>query len=133
MSGLTIPFTGLKKQYNNLRTEILDATDEVLRSGQLMNGNNTAEFEAWLAKKNRQKYAVTCHSGTQALEIIAEYFKEWISINPPRVLMPALTFPATANAFHRAGWQIEFIDTEAYGQMNYEKIDRKQIFHTYPA
>ena len=37
-TGLTIPFTGLKKQYNNLRTEILDATDEVLRSGQLMNG-----------------------------------------------------------------------------------------------
>jgi hypothetical protein len=42
MTGLTIPFTGLKKQYNNLRQEILDATDEVLRSGTLMNGNNTA-------------------------------------------------------------------------------------------
>lgn len=44
-TGLTIPFTGLKKQYNNLRTEILDATDTVLRSGSLMNGNYTYEFE----------------------------------------------------------------------------------------
>jgi dTDP-4-amino-4,6-dideoxygalactose transaminase len=51
-TGLTIPFTGLKKQYNNLRTEILEVTDEVLRSGQLMNGNNTVEFESWLARKN---------------------------------------------------------------------------------
>ena len=55
MNGLKIPFTGLKKQYNTLRTEILDATDEVLRSGQLMAGNYTAEFENWLAKKNHSK------------------------------------------------------------------------------
>ncbi len=73
MNGLQIPFTGLKKQYNNLRQEILDATDEVLRSGQLMNGNYTAELEHWLAKRNRVGYAVTCHSGTQALEIIARH------------------------------------------------------------
>ena len=52
MNGLKIPFTGLKKQYNNLRTKILDVTDVVLRSGQLMDGNYTAEFESWLAKKN---------------------------------------------------------------------------------
>ena len=51
-TGLTIPFNGLRKQYHNLRSEILDSTDEVLRSGQLMNGNHTAEFEHWLAKKN---------------------------------------------------------------------------------
>ena len=70
MNGLKIPFTGLKKQYNTLRTEILDATDEVLRSGQLMAGNNTAEFENWLARKNHSKYAITCHSGSQALAII---------------------------------------------------------------
>ena len=36
MSGLKIPFTGLQKQYNNLRSEILDVTDSVLRSGRLM-------------------------------------------------------------------------------------------------
>jgi dTDP-4-amino-4,6-dideoxygalactose transaminase len=115
MSGLTIPFTGLKKQYNNLRSEILDATDEVLRSGQLMNGNYTAEFENWLAKKNKQKYAVTCHSGTHALEIIASYHASQESIEPPRVLIPSMTFAATANAFMRAGWDIHFVDVDRYG------------------
>jgi dTDP-4-amino-4,6-dideoxygalactose transaminase len=59
MNGLKIPFTGLKKQYNTLRTEILDVTDEVLRSGQLMAGNYTAEFESWLAKKESQQL---CHN-----------------------------------------------------------------------
>lgn len=123
MSGLTIPFTGLKKQYNNLRTEILDATDEVLRSGQLMNGNHTAEFENWLAKKNNSKYAVTCHSGTSALELIAEYYATNSSVpNPPRVLIPTLTYAATANAFMRAGWDVHFIDTDAQGLINIKKI-----------
>lgn len=120
-TGLTIPFTGLKKQYNALRTEILDATDEVLRSGQLMNGNNTAEFEHWLAKKNRTKYAVTCHSGTHALEIIAEYWAHQIT-QRPRVLMPSFTYVATANAFIRAGWDLHFIDTDAYGILDDKKF-----------
>ena len=121
-TGLTIPFTGLRKQYNALRDQVLNATDEVLRSGQLMNGNNTAEFEHWLAKKNRVKYAVTCHSGTQALEIIAEYWRTQIANTRPRVFMPSFTYVATANAFIRAGWDLHFIDTDAYGIMDDTKF-----------
>lgn len=124
MTGLTIPFTGLRKQYNNLRQEILDVTDEVLRSGQLMGGNYTAEFENWLAKKNGVKYAVTCHSGTHALEIMAEYYATEQEVpNPPRVLIPSLTYAATANAFMRAGWEIDFCDTDEYGVLDVEKMD----------
>jgi dTDP-4-amino-4,6-dideoxygalactose transaminase len=42
------------------------------------------------------------------------------------VILPALTFPATANAWSRAGWEIDLIDTDAYGQINYDKIDRSR-------
>lgn len=122
MNGLKIPFTGLKKQYNNLRTEILDVTDEVLRSGQLMAGNYTAEFENWLAKKNHSKYAVTCHSGSQALEIIAEYYRQQSSAHPPRVVVPAMTYVATANAFIRAGWDVHIVDTDTLGLLDKRKI-----------
>ena len=120
MSNLTIPFTGLQRQYNNLREEILDATDIVLRSGNLMDGNNTAEFESWLAKKNNKLHAVTCHSGTQALEIIAAYCFDNIrdAGKTPTVLIPALTYPATANAFIMTGWQVEIVDTDTYGFMD---------------
>ena len=121
-TGLTIPFTGLRKQYNNLRSEILEVTDEVLRSGQLMDGNYTAEFSHWLAKKNTMGYAVLCHSGTQALEIIAQFYREQVGINPPTVVIPALTYPATANAWIRAGWNIYILDTDHNGQMDYRKL-----------
>jgi dTDP-4-amino-4,6-dideoxygalactose transaminase len=123
MPGLTIPFTGLQKQYNTLRTEILDATDTVLRSGQLMQGNYTAEFENWLSKRNHSKYAVTCHSGTQALEIIAEFHRTHSALpNPPRVVVPAMTYVATANAFIRAGWEIYIADTDSHGLLDIQKI-----------
>jgi len=121
-TGLTIPFTGLRKQYNGLRDEILNATDDVLRSGQLMNGNHTVEFEHWLAKKNQTRFAVTCHSGTQALEIIAEYWRTELVNDHPRVFMPTFSYVATANAFIRAGWDIHFIDTDAYGIIDDQKF-----------
>ena len=123
MSGFRIPFTGLQRQYNNLRAEILDSTDQVLQSGQLMNGPWTAKFENWLAVRNGVKNAVTCHSGTQALEIIAEYWRGLELTNkPPRVLIPSLTFVATANAFLRAGWDIHFVDVDVNGILDTEKI-----------
>jgi dTDP-4-amino-4,6-dideoxygalactose transaminase len=122
MNGLKIPFTGLKKQYNNLRTEILDVTDEVLRSGQLMQGNYTAEFENWLAKKNHSKYAVTCHSGSQALEIIAEFYRLQTTVVPPTAVVPAMTYVATANAFIRAGWKVYIADTDYHGLLDKQKI-----------
>lgn len=126
-TGLTIPFTGLRKQYNTLRSEILDVTDEVLRSGSLMNGNNTAEFEHWLAQKNRVKYAVTCHSGTHALEIIAEYWATQLTMHP-KVFLPAISYVATANAFIRAGWDVHFVDTDAYGIFDDSKIPQLEAY-----
>ena len=120
--GLQIPFTGLKKQYNNLRTEILDVTDEVLRSGQLMGANYTAEFENWLAHRNHTKYAVTVHSGTQALEVIAAYYLQKTTKDIPTVAVPAFTYVATANAFARAGWNLVIVDTDKYGIMSNKQI-----------
>ena len=123
MTGFRIPFTGLKRQYNQLREEILNTTDQVLQSGQLMNGPWTRKFENWLAVRNGVKNAVTCHSGTQSLEIIAEYWRGLEPTNkPPRVLVPSLTFVATANAFLRAGWDIHFVDVDVNGLIDGEKI-----------
>jgi dTDP-4-amino-4,6-dideoxygalactose transaminase len=121
-TGLTIPFVGLKKQYHNLRSEILDTTDAVLRSGILMDGNYTYEFEHWLANRNRTRYARLCHSGTQALEIIAEFFNSSSFARPPTVVIPALTYPATANAWIRAGWNICILDTNSHGQINFKTL-----------
>ena len=119
MTVLSIPFFGINRQYDNLRSEILDATDRVLRSGQVMSGNNTAEFESWLANKNNCKYAITLHSGTNALEIQAAYYLESNRVGKegyiPTVAVPAVTFPATGNAFVRSGWNVTILDSDSYG------------------
>ena len=120
-TGLTIPFTGIPKQYNNLRTEILDATDTVLRSGNLMSGEYTDQFESWLAKKNHSLHAITCHSGTQALEIIASFLRDEKNTT---VSVPAMTYVATANAWRRAGWTVTVADTNAYGLMNLATVHK---------
>jgi dTDP-4-amino-4,6-dideoxygalactose transaminase len=96
-----------------------------------MGGNYTAEFENWLAKKNHMSYAVTCHSGTQALEILAGYYRDndLSYVNPPTVLVPALTYPATANAFLRTGWQVIIAETDYHGQIDIRKMINDMDMH----
>lgn len=122
MSGYQVAHFGLKRQYKNLREELLDATDRAMKDGQLVNGHYTRSFEEWLKHRTKTKYAVAVHSGTQALEIIARYKKikhnESMQGNP-KIRIPNLTYPATLNAFINAGWDIELGDTDKYGILQF--------------
>jgi dTDP-4-amino-4,6-dideoxygalactose transaminase len=100
---------------------LLDATDRALKDGQFVGGHFTRSFEEWLKYRTKTKYAVTVHSGTQALEIIARY-KKSTYVPPrgglrttPKMQLPNLTYPATLNAFLTAGWDVELVDTDKYG------------------
>lgn len=59
MSGLQVPHFGLKRQYNNLTDELLDATDRALKAGQLVGGHYTRSFEQRLKNRAKATYAVT--------------------------------------------------------------------------
>ena len=127
---MKIPFTGIRRQYADLRQEIMDITDSVLTTGQVMNGPWTMKFEDWLANKNHVKYAVTCHSGTQALELIAAFHRQiGFGGATPTVLIPAMTYVATANAWVKAGWNIHIVDTDGYGLIDPKKVPRNLVFH----
>ena len=94
MSGLVIPHFGLKRQYSNLRDELLDATDRALKDGKLVGGHYTRSFEEWLKHRTKTKYAITVHSGTQALEILARWKKikhSEIREENPKINIPNLT------------------------------------------
>ena len=121
---MKIPFTGLQKQYNRLRAEVLDTIDIVLRSGQLMDGNYTQEFESWLAKRNHSDHAITVASGTQALEALASYYYKLLNLRRPQVIIPNLTFRATANAWVNAGWEVVVADTDNYGMLNINSVPK---------
>lgn len=122
---MNIPHFGLKRQYKNLREELLDATDRAMKDGQLVGGHYTRSFEEWLKYKTKTKYAITVHSGTQALEIIARWKKikhnETIDGNA-KIHIPNLTYPATLNSFLTAGWDVELCDTDKNGITDYNNV-----------
>jgi dTDP-4-amino-4,6-dideoxygalactose transaminase len=123
MSGLVIAHFGLKRQYSNLRDELLDATDRALKDGQLVGGQYTHLFEEWLKHRTKTQYAITVHSGTQALEIIARYKKDKhleTFKNTPKIRVPNLTYPATLNSILSAGWDVKLVDTDKNGIIDVE-------------
>jgi len=130
--NISIPHFGLKRQYVNLKDELLEATDNVLREGILVDGEYTRKFETWLARKNKCNYAIVTHSGTQALEFIAQYvrFRD-LSDNStkPKIILPNLSYPATLNAFLSNGWEVELSDTNKYGCL---PVDTLEDFSTLP-
>jgi dTDP-4-amino-4,6-dideoxygalactose transaminase len=121
MTGSRIAFFGLQRQYAALREELLSVTDQVLGTGRVMDGYHPRDFESWLARYNDRQHAILCHSGTQALEIIARFFAQQSAVysrHQPSVVVPALTYPATANAWITAGWNVILADVDANGLLD---------------
>jgi perosamine synthetase len=85
------------------------AVAEVLDSGQLTMGPKVAEFEAELARVCAVEHAVAVSSGTAALHlaVLALGIGEG-----DEVLVPAYTFPATANVVALAGARPVLVDVD---------------------
>lgn len=104
-----IPFFGVDRQYSNIREEILAVTDEVYRTGQVLDGPKTFDFERSIAKMTERKYAVAVSSGTQALIFALRTID---SAPKSKVLIPAVSFVATLNAVIEAGFDPVFCDVD---------------------
>jgi dTDP-4-amino-4,6-dideoxygalactose transaminase len=90
---------------------------DILRSGTLILGPHTREFEAAFAKYVGTKHAVAVNSGTSALEIILASHK----ISGRRIAVPSNTNFATVAAIVRAGGLPVYMDmTEEYFVPNLE-------------
>jgi perosamine synthetase len=82
---------------------------EVLESGQLTMGAKVAEFESLLAASAGTDHAVAVSSGTAALHVAVLA----LGIGPgDEVLVPAYTFPATANVVALAGARPVLVDVD---------------------
>lgn len=89
--------------------EDVAAVADVLRGDLLTTGPKVGEFEAAFAKTVEAPYAVVCGSGTAALHLATLA----LDIGPgDRVIIPSLTFLATANAPRLAGAEIVFADVD---------------------
>jgi dTDP-4-amino-4,6-dideoxygalactose transaminase len=87
----------------------LQAVAEVLASGQLTMGPKVAEFEELLARACSVEHAVAVSSGTAALHLSMLA----LGIGPgDEVVVPAYTFPATANAVELCGARAVLADVD---------------------
>jgi len=115
-----IDFFGVKRQYDNLHDEILDATDYVYRSGQVLDGDNTKMFEAAVAKRCNRDYAITVNSGTIGLLFALQCRDPNREIKG--TLIPAVSFVATLNATQMIEEYTAVCDVNTAGLIDLESI-----------
>lgn len=121
MTGSLIPHFGLVRQYDNLKEELLAASDAALREGCWVDGPYAKTFETWLQVRTDNDFVLMVHSGTQALEMLAKYaawdYNEMFN-EAPSVYIPNITYPATLNAFLKVGFNVELVDTDRCGLLD---------------
>lgn len=101
----------------------IKAVTKVLRSGWLTQGPALERFEKAIAKKVGAKFAIAFNSGTAALH--AAYFAAGVG-KGDEVIVPALTFAATANAALYLGAKPVFADSDSeYGNMSVDDARKK--------
>jgi perosamine synthetase len=99
----------IRLAWPDLGAEELAAVAEVLESGQLTMGPKVGEFEAELAGACEVEHAVVVSSGTAALHLSVLA----LGIGPgDEVIVPAYTFPATANVVALAGASPVLVDVD---------------------
>jgi len=114
-----IPFTGVARQYQTLREELLEVTDQVYTSGQMLDGDYTQNFEQEIAKRCHRRYAVAVGSGTQALV----FAQQLLFQEPVKIIIPTISFIATINAVLLNGNTPVLCDTDDQAMINLESMD----------
>lgn len=103
-------FRDLTRQYLACKSEIDASINNVLASGNFIQGTEVQQVEAQLAKKVERKYCLTCANGTEAIMLIL------MALNVTAgdaVFVPDMTFIATANAVTILGATPIFVDIDS--------------------
>jgi len=117
-----IEFFGVKRQYQNLRDEILDATDAVYLSGKVLDGEYTTRFEAAIARRCDRKHAISVNSCTTGL-MFALQAREPKLPGQRGVLIPAISFVATLNVTQMIDEYTALCDVDMAGLLDLSTLN----------
>lgn len=106
---MNVPFNDLKLQYADIRGEIDAALRQVVAEQQFIGGEEVEAFEREFAAYSDAPVCVACASGTDALMLALAA----LGVGPgDDVVVPAMTFVATAEAVAHVGARPVFADVE---------------------
>ncbi len=112
---------------HSINQQDIDHVVDVLKGGWLTCGPVVEAFEEELAAVTGAKYAISCSNGTTALHLamLALGIKEGDTI-----LVPAITFLASANAVRYVGADVVFVDVDpTTGLMTAETLKAAILLH----
>lgn len=102
-----IPLVDLKAQYHSIKNEIDQAVLQCIENGRFIGGEPVLRFEEQMAGFCNLPYCAGCGNGTDALEISLKA----LGIGKgDEVIVPAMTFIASAEAVVNVGAEVKFCD-----------------------
>jgi len=105
----SVPFHGIEREFQDLREPMLAAVESALASGRALQSPLVERLESELARRADRRHAVAVNSCTDAL-----YFA-LLAVGVGRgdeVLVPDLSFAATASSVLRTGATAIFVDVD---------------------
>ena len=109
-STKSIPLVDLGAQYSEIQDEIDFAIKTTIAKTAFIGGQALSDFEKNFAKYCDVEYAVGVGNGTDALELLLDAY----GLGPgDEVIVPTMTFAATAEAVVRVGAKPVFVDMDA--------------------
>lgn len=102
-----IPLVDLKAQYLSIKEEIDQAILKCLNDTNFIKGKAVSDFEHNFAEYIGVKHCIGCGNGTDALELILRALKIG---SGDEVIVPALSWIATAEAVNNVGAEPVFVD-----------------------
>lgn len=125
---MKVPFLDLKLQYENIKDGIDRAITGVINNSAFIGGEYVKKFEEDFSKYIGISNCISCGNGTDAL-IIA--LKTMGIGKGDEVLIPAMSFIATAEAVTAAGAKVVFVDVdEKHNLIDPGKIEEKITSNT---
>ncbi len=104
-----IPLMNLQRMHEQIMPEIKQAVNTVLDSGRFINGPEVKEFEQKFAKLAQLDHVIGCSNGTDAIMVLLKA----LEIGPgDEVILPTMTFIATAEAVTMVGARVVLVDVE---------------------
>ena len=111
----------LNFQHSQIKSELTDAFERVLNSTSFISGSEVEQFEESFSQYTKTKNCITVGNGTDALELILEA----LGLFNCEIILPAMTFVATAEAVLRVNSKPVFIDVDSSYTISPDKIEEK--------